>query len=136
MSRPRDLIAVYRELARTTDQPLHLGLTEAGMGMKGLVWSSAAMAILLDEGIGDTIRVLADAAARRRPARRGLRVPGTAAGARAAGVRAERHGLPGMRAHDQHDVPGTRRAGAGLHPRADAGVEARSTRASRRSRSR
>ena len=56
-STPRQLIQVYRELARRTDQPLHLGLTEAGMGMRGLVWSSAAMAILLDEGIGDTIRV-------------------------------------------------------------------------------
>jgi (E)-4-hydroxy-3-methylbut-2-enyl-diphosphate synthase len=48
---------VYRELARRTDQPLHLGLTEAGMGVKGLVWSSAAMGVLLNEGIGDTIRV-------------------------------------------------------------------------------
>jgi (E)-4-hydroxy-3-methylbut-2-enyl-diphosphate synthase len=56
-SRPRDLIAVYRELARRTDQPLHLGLTEAGMGAKGLVWSASAMGILLNEGIGDTIRV-------------------------------------------------------------------------------
>jgi (E)-4-hydroxy-3-methylbut-2-enyl-diphosphate synthase len=56
-SRPRDLIAVYRELARRTDQPLHLGLTEAGMGMKGLVWSASAMGVLLNEGIGDTIRV-------------------------------------------------------------------------------
>jgi (E)-4-hydroxy-3-methylbut-2-enyl-diphosphate synthase len=56
-SRPRDLIAVYRELARRTDQPLHLGLTEAGMGVKGLVWSASAMGVLLTEGIGDTIRV-------------------------------------------------------------------------------
>jgi (E)-4-hydroxy-3-methylbut-2-enyl-diphosphate synthase len=56
-SRPRDLIAVYRTLARQTDQPLHLGLTEAGMGVKGLVWSAAAMGILLSEGIGDTVRV-------------------------------------------------------------------------------
>jgi (E)-4-hydroxy-3-methylbut-2-enyl-diphosphate synthase len=56
-SRPRDLIAVYRELSRRTDQPLHLGLTEAGMGMKGLVWSASAMSILLNEGIGDTVRV-------------------------------------------------------------------------------
>src|SRR3954449_2193315 len=56
-SRPRDLIAVYRELSRRTDQPLHLGLTEAGMGMKGLVWSASALSILLSEGIGDTIRV-------------------------------------------------------------------------------
>ena len=56
-SRPRDLIAVYRDLSRKTDQPLHLGLTEAGMGAKGLVWSASAMGILLNEGIGDTIRV-------------------------------------------------------------------------------
>jgi (E)-4-hydroxy-3-methylbut-2-enyl-diphosphate synthase len=56
-SRPRDLVAVYRALARQTEQPLHLGLTEAGMGVKGLVWSASAMAILLNEGIGDTIRV-------------------------------------------------------------------------------
>ena len=50
-SRPRDLIAVYRALARQTDQPLHLGLTEAGMGTKGLVWSASAMGVLLHEGI-------------------------------------------------------------------------------------
>jgi (E)-4-hydroxy-3-methylbut-2-enyl-diphosphate synthase len=56
-SRPRDLIAVYRDLSNKTDQPLHLGLTEAGMGAKGLVWSASAMGILLNEGIGDTIRV-------------------------------------------------------------------------------
>ena len=56
-SRPRDLIAVYRDLSRRTDQPLHLGLTEAGMGLKGLVWSASAMGVLLHEGIGDTIRV-------------------------------------------------------------------------------
>ena len=56
-SRPRDLIAVYRALSKQTTQPLHLGLTEAGMGMKGLVWSSAAMGVLLADGIGDTIRV-------------------------------------------------------------------------------
>ena len=56
-SRPRDLISVYRELSRRTDQPLHLGLTEAGMGTKGLVWSASAMGVLLHEGIGDTIRV-------------------------------------------------------------------------------
>jgi (E)-4-hydroxy-3-methylbut-2-enyl-diphosphate synthase len=56
-SRPRDLIAIYRDLSKKTDQPLHLGLTEAGMGAKGLVWSASAMGILLNEGIGDTIRV-------------------------------------------------------------------------------
>jgi (E)-4-hydroxy-3-methylbut-2-enyl-diphosphate synthase len=57
VSRPRDLIAVYRDLSSRTDQPLHLGLTEAGMGLKGLVWSASAMGVLLSEGIGDTIRV-------------------------------------------------------------------------------
>ena len=56
-SRPLDLIGVYRALARQTDQPLHLGLTEAGMGLKGLVWSASAMGVLLEEGIGDTIRM-------------------------------------------------------------------------------
>ena len=53
----QDLIAVYRELAKRCDYPLHLGLTEAGMGSKGIVASTAAMAVLLQEGIGDTIRV-------------------------------------------------------------------------------
>src|SRR5215475_12452621 len=53
----QDLIAVYAELARRCDYPLHLGLTEAGMGSKGIVASTAAIAILLQQGIGDTIRV-------------------------------------------------------------------------------
>ena len=53
----QDLIAIYRELASRCDYPLHLGLTEAGMGSKGIVASTAALAVLLQEGIGDTIRV-------------------------------------------------------------------------------
>jgi len=53
----QDLIAVYRGLAARCDYPLHLGLTEAGMGSKGIVSSTAAMAVLLQEGIGDTIRI-------------------------------------------------------------------------------
>jgi len=53
----QDLVAVYSELARRCDYPLHLGLTEAGMGSKGIVASTAAMAVLLQQGIGDTIRV-------------------------------------------------------------------------------
>jgi (E)-4-hydroxy-3-methylbut-2-enyl-diphosphate synthase len=53
----QDLIAVYQELARRCDYPLHLGLTEAGMGTKGTVASTAALAVLLQQGIGDTIRV-------------------------------------------------------------------------------
>jgi (E)-4-hydroxy-3-methylbut-2-enyl-diphosphate synthase len=53
----QDLIAVYRELARRCDYPLHLGLTEAGMGSKGVVASATALAVLLQEGIGDTVRI-------------------------------------------------------------------------------
>jgi (E)-4-hydroxy-3-methylbut-2-enyl-diphosphate synthase len=57
MSGVQDLIAVYRALAARCDYPLHLGLTEAGMGSKGIVASTAALAVLLQEGIGDTIRI-------------------------------------------------------------------------------
>ena len=56
-SNVQDLIAVYTELARRCDYPLHLGLTEAGMGSKGIVASTAALAVLLQQGIGDTIRI-------------------------------------------------------------------------------
>jgi (E)-4-hydroxy-3-methylbut-2-enyl-diphosphate synthase len=57
VSSPPELIRIYRRLARETDQPLHLGLTEAGLGTRGVVRSAAAMGTLLHEGIGDTIRV-------------------------------------------------------------------------------
>ena len=57
VSAVQDLIAVYIDLARRSDYALHLGLTEAGMGSKGIVASSAAMGILLQQGIGDTVRV-------------------------------------------------------------------------------
>jgi (E)-4-hydroxy-3-methylbut-2-enyl-diphosphate synthase len=57
MSGVQDLIAVYRSLADRSDYPLHLGLTEAGMGSKGIVASTAALSVLLQEGVGDTIRV-------------------------------------------------------------------------------
>ncbi len=57
VSQVRDLVDVYRRLAGLSDYPLHLGLTEAGMGSKGVVASTAGLAILLQEGIGDTIRV-------------------------------------------------------------------------------
>jgi (E)-4-hydroxy-3-methylbut-2-enyl-diphosphate synthase len=57
VSTVQDLVAVYRDLAARCDYPLHLGLTEAGLGMKGTVASTAALSILLQEGIGDTIRV-------------------------------------------------------------------------------
>jgi (E)-4-hydroxy-3-methylbut-2-enyl-diphosphate synthase len=57
VSSVQDLIAVYRDLARRSDHALHLGLTEAGMGSKGIVASTAALSVLLQEGIGDTIRI-------------------------------------------------------------------------------
>ncbi len=57
VSKVPDLVKVYRELARRCDYPLHLGLTEAGMGSRGIVASSAGLAVLLQEGVGDTIRV-------------------------------------------------------------------------------
>jgi (E)-4-hydroxy-3-methylbut-2-enyl-diphosphate synthase len=57
VSNVQDLVSVYRELAKRCDYPLHLGLTEAGMGSKGIVASTAALAVLLQEGIGDTIRI-------------------------------------------------------------------------------
>jgi (E)-4-hydroxy-3-methylbut-2-enyl-diphosphate synthase len=57
MSDVQDLVSVYRELAKRCDYALHLGLTEAGMGSKGIVASTAALAILLHDGIGDTIRI-------------------------------------------------------------------------------
>src|SRR5260370_42021761 len=57
VSEVQDLISVYRNLAARCDYPLHLGLTEAGMGAKGIVGSTAGLAVLLQEGIGDTIRV-------------------------------------------------------------------------------
>ncbi len=57
VSQVQDLIAVYADLARRCDYALHLGLTEAGMGTKGIVSSAASMGILLQQGIGDTIRV-------------------------------------------------------------------------------
>jgi len=57
VSNVQDLVTVYRELAKRCDYPLHLGLTEAGMGSKGIVASTAALAVLLQQGIGDTIRI-------------------------------------------------------------------------------
>ena len=56
-SRPPHLVELYRDLSKKTKQPLHLGLTEAGMGTKGLTWSAVALSVLLQDGIGDTIRV-------------------------------------------------------------------------------
>ena len=96
----QDLVDVYRELAARCDYPLHLGLTEAGMGMKGIVASTAALSILLQEGIGDTIRVSLTPEAERRPHRGGAGRAADPAVARAAQLRAAGDRVPGLRAHD------------------------------------
>ena len=114
VSRPRDLIAVYRDLARRTDQPLHLGLTEAGMGVKGIAWSASALAILLNEGIGDTIRV---SLTPRPGGDRREEVYAACEILQALGLRivlALDHRLSGLRPDDVHDVPGAGRTGAVL----------------------
>ena len=128
VSRPRDLIAVYRELAQRTDQPLHLGLTEAGMGIKGLVWSASAMGMLL--------------------ARRHRRHDPRLAHAPPGGDRREEvyaaceilqslglrsfapvgHRLPRLRPHHLDHLPGTRRAHPGLRPRTACRLEDRARR--------
>ncbi len=124
VSRPQELISVYRDLARQTRQPLHLGLTEAGMGTKGLVWSAASIGILLNEGIGDTIRVSLTprpGGDRREEVYAACEIL-QALGLRV--VRAERDRVSRLRPHDELDVPGAGRADPGLPPRADAVVEA------------
>jgi (E)-4-hydroxy-3-methylbut-2-enyl-diphosphate synthase len=118
----QDLIAVYRELGKRCDYPLHLGLTEAGMGSKGIVASTAALSVLLQEGIGDTIRISltpepgGDRTRKswwaRNPADHGP-----------AQVHPDGDRLPGLRPHDLDRVPGTGRQHPDLPARADAGME-------------
>ena len=95
VSAVQDLIAVYGELARRSDYALHLRLTEAGMGSKGIVASSAAMGVLLQQGIGDTVAYLAHAGAERRPHPRGAGGAGTAADHGPAHLRAAGGACPG-----------------------------------------
>ena len=127
----QDLISVYRALARRCDYPLHLGLTEAGMGTKGTVASTAALAMLLQEGIGDTIRVSLTpqpGEARTQEVVVALEIL-QSLGLRV--VQPERHRLPGLRPHHQHHLPGARQADRRLPARADAGLEGALSRASR-----
>ena len=123
-SRPRDLITVYRDLSAKTRQPLHLGLTEAGMGMKGhgVVAGVAGRAAVRRDRRYDPH--FADAETGWRSPRRSVCVLRIAAGAGAAVLFAERDGVPGMRTDDEFDVPGIGGAHAGLHSRDDADVEA------------
>ena len=127
----QDLISVYRALARRCDYALHLGLTEAGMGTKGTVASTAALAVLLQEGIGDTIRVSLTpqpGEARTQEVVVALEILQSLGPAR---LQPQRHRLPRLRPHHQHHLPGTGQADRRLPARADAGVEERATPASR-----
>ena len=107
VSQVQDLIAVYSMLSERSDHALHLGLTEAGMGSKGIVASSAAMGYVLQQGIGDTIRVSLT------PEPNGDRTPrsaggaGTVAGHGLSPVYSRSCRLSGMRAHDVDRFPGT-----------------------------
>ncbi len=131
----QDLIDVYRSLASRCDYPLHLGLTEAGMGAKGIVGSAAGLAVLLQEGIGDTIRVSLT------PAPNGNRAEEVFVGQQilqSMGIRSFHSAgnrLPRMRTHHQHLLPGDGGADSVLSPREHAGVERQIPR-SRRTQSR
>ena len=80
VSRLPQMVEAYREISRRCDLPLHIGLTEAGMGTKGIVATTAALSTLLYDGIGDTIRSQPYPRARRRPGPRGAAMPGDLAG--------------------------------------------------------
>ena len=116
----RGLYAISRS---RSDYAIHLGLTEAGMGSKGIVASSAALGVLLQQGIGDTIRI---SLTPEPGGDRTLEVQGRAGNPADHGlprVRAAGRGVPGLRPHHLDDVPGTRPRHSGLHPRSDAGME-------------
>ena len=118
----RDLLDVYEMLAARCDYPLHLGLTEAGMGMKGIVASTAGLAPLLLKGIGDTIRVSLT------PKPGGDRTEEVLTAQQilqSLGIRSftpQVTACPGLRAHDEHFLPGTGAADPELSSRVDAGV--------------
>ncbi len=103
----QDLLAVYRNLAARCDYPLHLGLTEAGMGSKGIVASTAGIGVLLAEGIGDTIRVSLTPEPGRRPHPGSHRRAGNPADHGHTFLPAHGRGLPRLWPHHQHLFPGT-----------------------------
>ena len=122
-SRPRDLIAVYRALARADRSAAAPRPHRSRHGTKGLVWSAAAMGVLLDEGIGDTIRV---SLTPRPGGDRREEVYAACELLQALGLRSFSPSVtacPGLRPDDQQHVPGAGRADSGLHPRQDAGME-------------
>jgi hypothetical protein len=106
VSQVQDLIAVYSMLSERSDHALHLGLTEAGMGSKGIVASSAAMGYVLQHGIGDTIRVSLTPEPNGDRTKRSAGRAGTAAGHGFPAVPARRRRLSRLRPHDLDGVPG------------------------------
>jgi (E)-4-hydroxy-3-methylbut-2-enyl-diphosphate synthase len=118
----QDLIDVYRILAARSEFALHLGLTEAGMGRRGVVSSTAALSVLLQEGIGDTIRVSPHAAAWRRSSRRSLYLPGRAAEPWHSQLFAPGDGLSGVRPNHQHRFSGNGVRHTGSSQRSNGGV--------------
>ena len=122
----QDLVEVYRRLAPRSDHPLHLGLTEAGMGMKGIVASTAGLSILLQEGHRRHDPRVPHAAARRRPDRGGPGRPADPPVARAPHLRAAGHRLPRLRADDVDLLPGDGGGDPGVpaRPRCPAGASA------------
>ena len=108
---------------RRSNYAIHLGLTEAGMGSKGIVASSAALGILMQQGIGDTIRISLTPEPGGDRTRRGEGRAGNAADHGLPRVRAAGRGVPRLRAHHLDHVPGARARHPGLHPRVDAGLE-------------
>lgn len=119
VSSVQDLVAIYRELSKRADYALHLGLTEAGMGSKGIVASTAALSVLLQEGIGDTIRISLT------PEPGGSRTQEVIVGQeilQTMGLRAfaDGCGLPRLWSDNQHFVPGTGWRSPGFCPRQNA----------------
>jgi (E)-4-hydroxy-3-methylbut-2-enyl-diphosphate synthase len=116
----QDLITVYRDLSSRCDYPLHLGLTEAGMGSKGIVASTAALSVLLQQGIGDTIRISLT------PEPGGDRTKEVVVAQeilQTMGLRADGDRVPRLRKDDEHRLPGARVEHPGLAARTDAALE-------------
>jgi len=123
VSAVQDLIAVYQELARRSDYAIHLGLTEAGMGSKGIVASSAALGILLQDGIGDTIRISLTPEPGGDPHGGSPGRAGTLADHGFPHLRAAGCGCPGCGRTTLDHVPGAGALDPGFHPRGNAGLE-------------
>ena len=136
VSAVQDLIAVYTELARRSDYALHLGLTEAGMGSKGIVASSAAMGVLLQQGIGDTIRISLTPEPNGDRTLRSAGRAGNAADHGPAHLRAAGRRLSRLRPHHLDHVPGAGRTTSRASSATRCRSGRRAIRASRRSTSR